>query len=95
MSKKMKLTWHDIDLYLEEKISKDELAFKKEHFLQELEELKDDYKNYIKCNESNLSKIEWEIYQEKLEKNKNILNALKLIFPDDFSLNELIEDIKT
>lgn len=94
MSKKMRLTWHDIDLYLEEKISKDILELKKEHFIRDLEELKRDYDRYHKLDNKVLADIEWKIYQEKLDKNKTILNALKLIFPNDYNLTELIEDMK-
>ena len=42
MAKKSHLSWHDIELYLKEKIGKRELVQKKDHYINELNEIKKD-----------------------------------------------------
>lgn len=93
MSKKSHLSWHDIELYLEEKIDKRVLREKKDHYIREFVELKEDCDSYLKNEDEQLYEAEWEMYHERLEKNEEILKGLKMIFPEDIELDLLIEDI--
>lgn len=91
MSKKMHISWHDIELYLKEKVTKRELSDKKDHFVRELLELKEElsgYKNDIKVYE-----VELQLYKERMEKNRELLEGLIRIFPEDTSLNIIINDM--
>ena len=47
MAKKSHLSWHDIELYLKEKIGKRELVQKKNHYINELNEIKKDLQEYL------------------------------------------------
>lgn len=89
MSGKGHVTKHDIEKYLCEKISKRKLSllkdrFKKELILEksELEKYREDYEDYV-------YEDEMKIYLERNEKNIEILDALKKIFPEDTELSEL------
>ncbi len=91
MSKKIHLSWHDIELYLKEKVEKRELAQKKDHYINELNEVKQDLLEYK--NDTNLYKVEYSLYKERLEKNREVLEGLQLIFPEDKDLALIIKDL--
>ncbi len=93
MSKKSHLSWHDIELFLEEKIDKRTLEEKKNHYLNEFLELKSDCDRYEKKDEMELYMAEVGLYQERLRKNEEILKGLLLIFPNDNELESIIDDI--
>lgn len=92
MAKKSHLSWHDIELYLKEKIEKRELLEKKDHYINELNEIRRDLQEYK--NDENLYKVEFAIYKERLEKNKEVLEGLKLIFPEDMHLMTILKDLE-
>ena len=91
MSKKTHLSWHDIELYLKEKTEKRELAQKKDHYINELIEIKNDLLEYRENR--NLYDVEWGLYKERLEKNREVLEGLQMIFPEDDSLIIIIKDL--
>lgn len=91
MSKKSHLSWHDIELYLKEKIEKRELALKKDHYINDLKEIKKDLLEYKR--EENLYKVEYSLYKERLEKNREVLEGLQMIFPEDDNLVSIIKDL--
>ena len=92
MSKKSHVNWHDIELYLQEKISREELGLKKDRYVEELLELKHDCEVY--SGESReLYQLEKGLYCDRLKKNKKILNSLKLVFPEDKNLLAVLEDL--
>lgn len=91
MSKKMHISWHDIELYLKEKVTKRELSDKKDHFIKELLELKQELSNYT--NDAKVYEVELELYKERMEKNRDVLEGLIRIFPEDTSLNVIINDM--
>ena len=91
MAKKSHLSWHDIELYLKEKIEKRELEQKKNHYINELNEIKKDLLEY-KEDES-LYSVEYSLYKDRLEKNREVLEGLKMIFPEDTDLELIIKDL--
>ncbi len=91
MAKKSHLSWHDIELYLKEKIGKRELAQKKDHYINELNEIKKDLLEYKK--DENLYKVEYSLYKDRLEKNREVLEGLQMIFPEDTNLALIIKDL--
>ncbi len=91
MSKKSHIGWHDIELYLKEKLGKIELSGKKDHLVEEILEMKNDLVNYK--NEPQLYKVEFEIYKERIEKNREVLEGLKMIFPEDKDLAKILIDL--
>ncbi len=91
MSKKSHIGWHDIELYLKEKLGKIELSGKKDHLVEEILEMKNDLVNYK--NEPQLHKVEFEIYKERIEKNREVLEGLKMIFPEDKDLAKILTDL--
>lgn len=94
MAKKNHVSWHDINLYLNEKMDKRVLTEKKDHYLRELMDLKNDLNNYKMSKESEIYKVEEQLYKERLLKNKDVLDGLKMIFPDDSNLDGIIKDLK-
>ena len=78
MAKKSHLSWHDIELYLKEKIGKRELIQKKDHYINELNEIKKDLLEYKK--DENLYKVEYSLYKAEID----------FIFPTKSSLRPLI-----
>lgn len=93
MSKKAHMSWHDIELFLEEKVSKKDLESKKNHYIEELLELKRDCEAYLKEDNDEIYQLEKDIYYERLIKNEQILKSLKLIFPNDKNLTLILEDL--
>lgn len=91
MSKKSHIGWHDIELYLKEKLGKIELSEKKDHLVEEFLEMKNDLVMYK--NEPQLYKVELEIYKERIEKNREVLEGLKMIFPEDENLGKILTDL--
>lgn len=91
MSKKSHIGWHDIELYLKEKLGKIELSEKKDHLVAEILEMKEDLIS-VK-GEPQLYKVEFEIYKERIEKNREVLEGLKLIFPEDANLYKILSDL--
>ena len=91
MAKKSHLSWHDIELYLKEKIGKRELVQKKNHYINELNEIKKDLLEYKK--DENLYKVEYSLYKDRLEKNREVLEGLQMIFPEDTNLALIIKDL--
>lgn len=92
MSKKMHISWHDIELYLKEKIVKRELAEKKDHLINELNEMKKDLLLYK--NDKRIYETELELYHDRIKKNKDVLEGLKMIFPEDQTLCLIILDLE-
>lgn len=93
MSKKNHLNWHDIEMYLKEKVEKRELMQKKDHYINDLIEAKNDLNEYKKDVE--VYNVELGLYKERLAKNKDVLEALKLIFPEDKQLLLIVEDLES
>ncbi len=91
MSKKSHIGWHDIELYLKEKLGKIELSEKKDHLVEEFLEMKNDLTTYK--DEPQLYKVELEIYKERIEKNRDVLEGLKMIFPEDKNLVKILTDL--
>ena len=77
MAKKSHLSWHDIELYLKEKIEKRELIQKKNHYIHELSEIRRDLQEY-KMDE-NVYKVEFLLYKERLEKNREVFTLSRVI----------------
>lgn len=92
MSKKSHIGWHDIELYLKEKIAKRELAEKKDHLVNELNEMKNDLLSYR--TDKKIYETELEIYNDRIKKNKEVLEGLNMIFPEDNDLAIIIHDLK-
>ncbi len=89
MSGKGHVTVHHIEMYLEEKISKRKLQGLKDKFKQEILQENSDLADYEKNFESYVYEDEYKIYLERNEKNIDILEALKKIFPEDDELQNL------
>ena len=92
MSKKIHIGWHDIELYLKEKVDKEKLSEKKDHLVKELFEMRNELNNYKE--EPQLYEVEKELYKGRLEKNIQVLEGLMLIFPEDKKLKLVMEDLK-
>jgi hypothetical protein len=69
MSKKTHVSWHDIELFLQEKISREELKVKKNHYVDELLELKKDFEIYF-GEDKDIYRLEKGLYCERLKKIK-------------------------
>lgn len=91
MSKKTHIGWHDIDLYLREKMLKRELSEKKDHLINELIEMKNELLDYR--SDPKIYEVELELYNERVVKNKEVLEGLKMIFPEDSNLGIIIKDL--
>ncbi len=88
------ITWHDIELFLEEKLEKKDLI-----------QLKDKYKKYLKSEWDELERIkldeddfvcecEMGDFLKKATEEEKLLNALKLIFPEDSEIGDLIKELE-
>lgn len=88
------ITWHDIELFLEEKLEK-----------RDLMKLKDRYKKYLKHEweelerakvdeEDFICEYEMKDFLKKADEEEKILNALKLIFPEDGEIGDMIEELE-
>ena len=91
MSKKTHIGWHDIDLYLREKTEKRELSEKKDHLVNELIEMKNELADYR--SDPKIYEIELELYKERVFKNREVLEGLKMIFPEDRNLVIIVKDL--
>ena len=91
MSKKMHLSWHDIEMFLQEKIDRKDLVKKKDHYISEILEISKDLEIY-KGNDD-LYLVEYEMYIERISKNRQIIEGLKLIFPEDEGLKMISTDL--
>lgn len=89
MSGKGHVTVHHIEMYLEEKMSKQKLQVLKDKFKKELIREKGDLAEYGKNFETYVYEAEYKIYLERNEKNIDVLGALKKIFPEDTELQKL------
>ena len=89
MSGKGHVTVHHIEMYLGEKLPKRKLEALKEKFKKELIREKKDLEDYKKNYDSYVYEEEYKMYIEKNEKNIEILDALKKIFPEDEELKRL------
>ena len=76
---------------MKEKIGKRELVQKKDHYINELNEIKKDLLEYKK--DENLYKVEYSLYKDRLEKNREVLEGLQMIFPEDTNLALIIKDL--
>jgi hypothetical protein len=76
MSKKMHLSWHDIEMFLQEKIDKKDLVKKKDHYISEILEIRKDLEIY-KGNDD-LYLVEYEMYIERISKNRQIYRRFKI-----------------
>lgn len=89
MSGKGHVTVHHIEMYLGEKLSKRKLGELKEKFKKELKNEQEDLEEYKENYDSYVYEEEYKIYMERNEKNIEILDALKKIFPEDEELGRL------
>lgn len=89
MSKKGHVTVHHIEMYLGEKLKKRKLEALKDKFVKEIKEEQEDLKNYKKDFDDYVYESEYNIYLERNEKNLEVLDALKKIFPEDEELGRL------
>lgn len=87
--KKGHINWRDIDLFLEEKLSKIELSELKDKFKMETLREKKSLLEAKKLEDDFVFKDEYQDYMSKYEEHKKILDALRLIFPEDKELFEI------
>lgn len=89
MSKKGHVTVHHIEMYLCDKLPKRKLEALKDKFKKELKREQEDLKEYKQKFDDYVYEDEYNIYLERNEKNMEVLDALKKIFPDDEELEKL------
>ncbi|ADO82531.1 hypothetical protein [Ilyobacter polytropus] len=89
MSSKRHVTKHDIEMYMCEKISKRKLKALKDKFKKEILLEKEELEKYRLTYEKYVYEDELKIYNERNEKNIEILDALQKIFPEDIELSQL------
>lgn len=84
--KKGHIKWRDIDLFLEGKLTKPELAELKDKFKIEVNREKKDLLEAKQMEEKFVFEDEVKDYMARYEEHKKILDALRLIFPEDKEL---------
>jgi uncharacterized protein YqkB len=89
MSVKGHVTKHDIEKYLCDKISRIKLGVLKDKFKKSILLEKLELERYRKEYEKYVYEDELKIYMERNEKNIEVLDALKKIFPEDVELSKL------
>ena len=84
-----KLAWYWT--LFERKNREKRVSPEKDHYINELNEIKKDLLEYKK--DENLYKVEYSLYKDRLEKNREVLEGLQMIFPEDTNLALIIKDL--
>jgi DNA polymerase III delta prime subunit len=88
------ITWHDIELFLEEKLEKTELMKLKDRYKKHLKNEWEDLERVMTDEEDFVCEYEMEDFLKKAGEEEKILNALRLIFPEDIEIGDMIEELE-